>query len=212
VPVADPSRLAEDGEHLRMTVSCGTDALGWTWDHKRKLLLTAFAIAVFTLFGVAAYVGARPAAAGWREIEWPFPRDGWPAGRAFHCAVASCGDEVELYVRPKIGFCNCDSGVADDDEVDRVADLDLISERFDPLEPGNAVRLAGMAGRTRQYDLHAPDGARYAAVGIAVSRRCDLIVAAARGKGAASKIQRVALDFLGSEPMRRWITSAPDGR
>ena len=37
---------------------------------------------------------------------------------------------IELYVRPKIGFCNCDSGVADDDEVDRVADLDLISERF----------------------------------------------------------------------------------
>ena len=34
---------------------------------------------------------------------------------------------VELYVRPKIGFCNCDRGVADDDEVDRVADLDLIS-------------------------------------------------------------------------------------
>jgi hypothetical protein len=43
---------------------------------------------------------------------------------------ALCGERVEIYVRPKIGFCNCDSGVADDDEVDRVADLDLISERF----------------------------------------------------------------------------------
>ena len=43
----------------------------------------------------------------------------------FRCDVAACGDEVELYVRPKIGFCNCDTGVADDDEVDRVADLDL---------------------------------------------------------------------------------------
>ena len=31
----------------------------------------------------------------WREIAWPFPRDGWPAGRAFRCDAAACGDEVE---------------------------------------------------------------------------------------------------------------------
>ncbi len=49
-----------------------------------------------------------------------------------------------LYVRPKIGFCNCDSGVADDDEVDRVADLDLMSERFAPLR-------AGPSGPGRRY-------------------------------------------------------------
>src|SRR5882724_7207160 len=65
----------------------------------------------------------------------------WLAGRAFRCAVALCGDDVELYVRPKIGFCNCDSGIADDDEVDRVADLDLMSERFLPLEQGKAIRI-----------------------------------------------------------------------
>src|SRR6266478_985060 len=112
----------------------------------RKMLLTAFAIAVCALSGVAAYVSARPAAADWREIVWPFPRDGWPAGRAFRCDTALCGDEVELYVRPKIGFCNCDSGVADDDEVDRVADLDLISQRFAPLAPGKAIRVADMPG------------------------------------------------------------------
>src|ERR1700749_2945110 len=50
----------------------------------------------------------------WREITWPFPRDGWPAGRAFRCGASACGEQVELYVRPKIGFCNCDTGVADD--------------------------------------------------------------------------------------------------
>ena len=74
--------------------------------------------------------------ATWQEIAWPFPRDGWPAGKAFRCGVAACGGEVELYVRPKMGFCNCDRGVADDDEVDRVADLDLMSEHFAPLAPG----------------------------------------------------------------------------
>src|SRR5436305_12924075 len=119
----------------------------------RKLLLIASVLAVCTLSGVAAYVGARPAVAGWREIAWPFPRDGWPAGRAFRCDAARCGEAVELYVRPKIGFCNCDSGVADDDEVDRVADIDLVSERFVANEAGRAVELAGLSGRMRSYRL-----------------------------------------------------------
>ena len=52
-------------------------------------------------------------------------------------------------MRPKIGFCNCDSGVADDDEVDRVADLDLMSQRFVPLAPGKVIRIADMTGRSR---------------------------------------------------------------
>jgi hypothetical protein len=178
----------------------------------RKLPPIMVAIAICTLFGVVAYVGARPAVAGWQEVVWPFPRDGWPAGRAFRCDTALCGGEVELYVRPKIGFCNCDSGVADDDEVDRVADVDLISQRFVALEPGKVVRVADMSGRIRTYDLRMPDGARHAAVGLAVSRRCDLMVAAAHGKGAASGIERVALNFLAKGDVTQWISSALDGR
>ena len=133
------------------------------------------------------------------EIAWPFPRDGWPAGSAFRCGAAACGGEVEVYVRPKIGFCNCDRGVADDDEVDRVADLDLMSERFAPLAPGDVVRIADMPGRIRAYDLKMSDGSRHAAIGIAVSRRCDLLVAVAQGKGDAPELRRAALDFLATQ-------------
>ena len=114
-------------------------------------------------------------------------------------------------MRPKAGFCNCDSGVADDDEVDRVTDLDLMSERFVALEPGKAIRIAEMPGRLRAYDLRMADGSRHAAIGIAVSRRCDLLVAVAQGKGAAPGIQRVALDFLALDSMKQWMTSALDG-
>jgi hypothetical protein len=171
--------------------------------------LTAFAVAICMLAGLAGIQHARSEVEGWREIAWPFPRDGWPAGRAFRCASELCGDETEVYVRPKIGFCNCDSGVADDDEVDRVADLDLISERFVPLEPGRVIQVAGMQGRLRTYDLSMPDGSRHSAVGIAVSHRCDLLVAVAQGKGAA--VQRVALEFLGSSEMSRWMTAAMGG-
>ena len=172
--------------------------------------LTVLSVAVCAILGVAGVPDARTGSEGWREIAWPFPRDGWPAGRAFRCAGESCAG-IEVYVRPKAGFCNCDSGVTDDDEVDRVADLDLMSERFTPLEAGQAIRIADMPGRLRNYDLRMSDGAKHAAVGIAVSRRCDLLVAVAQGNGTAAEVQRVALDFLGTEAMTRWMTAAMGG-
>ena len=179
--------------------------------------LIAFAAVVLgALSGAAAYQHAGPRHhernGEWQEIAWPFPRDGWPAGRAFRCGMAACGAEVEVYVRPKMGFCNCDRGVADDDEVDRVADLDLMSERFAPLAPGDVIRIADMPGRVRAYDLNLSGGLRHNAVGVAVSRRCDLLVAVAHGKGAPLELRRAALDFLSTREMTNWVTAAMDGR
>ena len=179
--------------------------------------LIAFAtVALGALSGVAAYqhVGLRQPEGNraWQEIAWPFPRDGWPAGKAFRCDVAACGGDVEIYVRPKMGFCNCDRGVADDDEVDRVADLDLMSQYFAPLAPGQTVRLADMSGRIRAYDLKTSDRLPHIAIGIAVSRRCDLLVALAHGSGNAPEVQRAALVLLASSEMTRWMTAAMDGR
>ena len=114
-------------------------------------------------------------------------------------------------MRPKIGFCNCDSGVADDDEVDRVADLDLMSERFVPLAPGGVVEVADMHGRLRSYDLRMQDGSRHTAVGIAVSKHCDLLVAVAKGSGEAPGVQRAALEFLKTIAIKKWMTAAIDG-
>ena len=166
---------------------------------------------------VAASPNGQPPAAErpdpqWREIAWPFPRDGWPAGRAFRCAEAACGEGTELYVRPKLGFCNCDSGVADDDEVDRVADIDLIGPRFAPREAGSVIKIADMPGRLRSYDLAMPDGAKHAAIGIAVSHRCDLLVAVAQGRADAAEVQRAAMEFLETPEMKRWMASALEGR
>ena len=180
---------------------------------RRWLVIAATLLALGAFSGVAAYEYATPrdGAARWREIAWPFPRDGWPAGRAFRCEAASCGGAIEVYVRPKIGFCNCDTGVADDDEVDRVADLDLISDRFAPLAPGKVVQIAELSGRARNYDLPMRGGVRHAAVGIALSHRCDLLVAAAQGEGDASALQRAALEFLASHDMHHWMMAALEG-
>jgi hypothetical protein len=184
---------------------------------KHRLLLGGIAVGICLLTSAAAYQYVQPAQVssvlgGWQEIAWPFPRDAWPAGRAYRCRAVTCGDEIELYVRPKIGFCNCDTGVADDDEVDRVADLDLLSEKFVPLEPGKLVHVADMAGRSRNYDLRMSDGSRRLAVGIAASRRCDLMVAVAVGKPAGSDVARNALDFLGSNAMAGWMVASMTGR
>jgi hypothetical protein len=182
--------------------------------------LIASVIAIGALCGVAAAaLHARATSSGgalagdgqWREIAWPFPRDGWPNGRAFRCDAAACGQTVELYVRPKIGFCNCDSGVADDDEVDRVADLDLMSQRFDPLAAGEVAHINDMTGRSRRYGLKMADGSDHAAVGFALSRRCDLMVAVAQGEGTADGVEQSARMFLASEDMKRWIAASLDG-
>src|SRR6266702_6314429 len=161
--------------------------------------LSAVVMAMLMVGGGYARAGEGPEPR-WREIAWPYPRDGWPAGRAFRCAEGACGD-AEVYVRPKLGFCNCDTGVADDDEVDRVADLDLISPRFAPREAGMAVHLADLSGRARNYDLKMSDGSQHRAIGIALSHRCDLLVAVAQGEGATPDLQRIALAFLASDEM-----------
>jgi hypothetical protein len=175
-------------------------------------ILAAGVLVVSVLSTVAAVgVAIHPNdKSSWQEIAWPYPRDGWPAGRAFRCVSCGgqAGEPVELYVRPKIGFCNCDTGVADDDEVDRVADLDLISEKFAPLAPGKVVRVDDMSGRARVYDLAMAGGAHHTAIGFALSHRCDLLVAVAQGEGEAQAVERAALEFLGSGDMHRWMMAA----
>src|SRR5216683_2124315 len=76
-----------------------------------------------------ALAPARPPAElrpAWTEFKWPFLVDQWGIGRAFVCKPAECGVEVNVYLRPKIGFCKCATGVDDDDELERVGDLPLI--------------------------------------------------------------------------------------
>jgi len=183
---------------------------------RRWPVIASAIVALGALSGAAAYQHAAPRQhernGDWQEIAWPFPRDGWPAGKAFRCGAAACGGDVEVYVRPKMGFCNCDRGVADDDEVDRVADLDLLSAHFAPLAPGDVVRVADMQGRIRAYDIKMPGGLRNTAIGVAVSRRCDLLVAVAHGKGEASEVQRAALDFLTTNKMTGWMMATMEGR
>jgi hypothetical protein len=63
----------------------------------------------------------------------------------------------------------------------------------------------------RSYDLNMNDGSLRHAVGMAVSHRCDLMVAVVQGKASATDLQRRALDFLSSNEAANWIKSAMQG-
>ena len=55
------------------------------------------------------------------------------------------------------------------------------------------------------------DGSRHTAVGIAVSRRCDLMVAVAQGRGRRRTSSASRWSFSASGEMTRWMTKAMDG-
>jgi hypothetical protein len=174
----------------------------------RAAVCVAAAVCLLT----AASDSSPKAADSWRRIAWPFPRDAWEAGRAWRCPASRCGSEIDVYVRPKIGFCNSATGVADDDEVDRVSDVDLISERFTPVQPGSPIRIAELAGRARLYRLRMPDGSVRAVEGIALSRNSDLVVALLSGGSASDQARRVAHAFLASDAVMTWVRDTLDGR
>jgi hypothetical protein len=178
---------------------------------RSRAILASGTIFVLGLLGGLAFWQGLPSSPNsmWQEIPWPFGRDAWPPGRAFRCASADCGEGTELYVRPKLGFCNCALGVSDDEEVDRVTDLDLISARFRPLASGEPIHIAGLAGRSRSYVLEMPDGTERAAEAVALSHGCDALVAVMQSKSAeARRLERAALDLLFTGALTAWIDSA----
>ena len=174
-------------------------------------IAAAFAAAIgggFALFAPADLqtpaASRRPA---WKEVAWPFAIDQWGEGRAFRCRAADCGAEVHLYVRPKAGFCNCSTGVADDEELDRVGDLELVGRESTALGPGRPIAVHWMNGRARTYAMRSGRAER-AAVSIAFNDRCDVVVATLVAAGQPDPHEDAALAFLRGDVVRRWMEKA----
>ena len=145
--------------------------------------------------------GDRPA---WTEIAWPFAGDQWGRGRAFQCAAAACGSGIDLYLRAKIDFCNCASAI-DDEEVDRVADFDLIGGGHAALDAGRPIGVHGMDGRSRRYALVGRSAKARSVLAVALHDRCDMIVATAVVAGdEPAAHENAVIEFLKSEEVRRW--------
>jgi hypothetical protein len=137
--------------------------------------------------------------------KWPFPLDQWGLGRAFRCPAADCGTEVMLYLRAKIGFCNCDSGVSDDTELDRVGDLELYSDKFVGLAVGRQIKVGWMSGRSRPYQVDVPYSLPRTAQAIAFNEQCDVIVATVVAPlDRLPEAERLALEFLNGDMVLNW--------
>jgi hypothetical protein len=146
---------------------------------------------------------AAPAKSVWTETAWPFPTDPWGKGKAFRCRAEHCGEEVSLYIRAKIGFCGCVTAI-DDDDVDRVGDLDLLGKERAALGAGRPIEVRGMKGRSRPYGLGDAAKAR-SALSIALHERCDMIVATAALTGDQPTVQEpTVVEFLNSDVVLRW--------
>jgi hypothetical protein len=138
------------------------------------------------------------------EAAWPFLTDQWGTGRTFRCAAADCGTDVAVYLRPKIGFCDCGRGVYDDAELDRIADLDLFSPKWAPTDAGRAIEVGWMRGRVRSYYVDAAVAQRHVFT-VGLNSECDAFVATVASTAPLSPgLQREALDFLNRDLVLRW--------
>jgi len=175
--------------------------------NKRIAVLAAVLVAAIGGYSVTALLGdfrraSFPGERVWSEGKWPFPTDQWGDGWAFQCKAADCGVDVNLYLRPKIGFCNCQTGVADDPELDRVSDIDLFGSERSALGPGRPITVHWMKGRSRGYKV----GASLATpvLSLAFNNRCDVIVATVVGGDKALAQEQAVLEFLNGDMMREW--------
>jgi hypothetical protein len=142
---------------------------------------------------------------GWTEVQWPFPLDQFGRGKAFQCAAAECGAPIQLYVRAKIGFCNCTTGVADDDELERIGDLELLGGKVAAQGDGRPIAVAWMKGRSRSYALAADNRRGRSALSIGYNDRCDAIVATALVEhDRPGDIEAGVIEFLNGPTVMRW--------
>jgi hypothetical protein len=173
-------------------------------------------LALGALAGLSAFFGwpmsvrskelTPPSHPKFAEARWPFPTDEWGEGKAFRCAAADCGVEVNVYIRAKIGFCNCLTGVSDDNELDRLSDFSLMGgEKPSVRGPGHEINIAWMKGRARAYAVSEPYRAPGSALAIAFNDRCDAIVATATvAHDPPTAVERSVIDFLNSEVVVHW--------
>ncbi|KRR28247.1 hypothetical protein [Bradyrhizobium retamae] len=166
--------------------------------------LASVLAAMLAWSGLPQNAAATATAPVWTEMAWPFPSDPFGKGKAFRCEAADCGAEVSLYLRAKIGFCNCTTGVADDDDVDRMGDLALVGEAS-PLGISRPIRIAWMDGRSRAYTLDTRNPLGKTALSVVFRERCDMIAATAVvGHNRPSAIEPSVIEFLNGSTVMRW--------
>ena len=142
----------------------------------------------------------------WIETKWPFLMDQWGEGKAFQCKAVDCGAELNLYIRAKIGFCSSATGVADDNELERLSDFDFMKGHVTALGGGYEVDIAGMTGRLRAYEIASPILLQTYAVSVAFNNNSDALVATVVFNGGhPAAMEPVIIQFLNGKTIQDWV-------
>jgi hypothetical protein len=87
--------------------------------------------------------------------------------------------------------------VADDEELDRVSDVDLVGSERSALGPGRPITVQFMKGRSRGYKVGAPSAK--AVLSLAFNNRCDVIVATVVAGNEPTAQEQAVLEFLNGD-------------
>jgi len=91
-----------------------------------------------------------------------------------------------------------------DAELDRVGDLELLSDKFKGLRDGRPIAVGWMNGRSRAYEVTMPRAAPRTALAIGFNDKCDVVVATVVADDVPAA-ERAALAFLNGDLVRRWV-------
>lgn len=176
---------------------------------RRLILMGALlAGAAIGATAMAVQTGGGSAVASFQPIAWSLPIDPWGPGQSFACTSGACTHEVRLYARTKVGFCNCFGGVADDDEIDRIGDVDLHGEDYTATAPGAVTELGPMKGRARSFRTTLGLGATRRVVSIVVAADCKAVVATlVSDQEITPAIETSARTLLAQAPFQSWVAT-----
>ena len=113
---------------------------------------------------------------------------------------------MTVYIRAKIGFCNCATGVSDDEELDRISDFDLARRQASPPRRRAADRGRLDEGpQPRLHDRRLAIRSARSALSVGFNDRCDAIVATAvLAHERPAAIEPAVIEFLNSKTVVRW--------
>jgi hypothetical protein len=166
-----------------------------------------FLIVVVVSLQTVSFAPASQEPSEWVETKWPFLMDQWGEGKAFQCKAADCGADLKLYIRAKIGFCSSTTGIADDNELERLSDFDFMGDHVTALAGGHEIDIAGLKGRIRTYATASPIFSPTYAFSVAFNNNSDALVATAVfNSEQPAAMEPIVIQFLNGKTIQRWVT------
>lgn len=148
---------------------------------------------------------------GWRPFTWPLSTERTLAGRAYS------GEDHDVFVWLTLDALgppgsDCPEGIANDAALERAIDIRILDPRFEPVGPGERIRVTDLTGWTRVYVHRRNNKSLRYGEAVAVAYKCDVITAIIDGDARDPARRKLAHEFLESNTAQVWINKQLEGR